>query len=105
MLVKAVQVPNVREKYGFRDFGLNGGAVKIDVLAGSVVCAQPQHVPLVGCDEDERGLAEQPEDGRVFLPGPVANLKREREVTVVSKIETHDRMSYVFRAPGRERKV
>src|SRR5207249_6620430 len=74
----------------------NGRTVKIDILL-PVVCAQADHVALIGHDVDELELSVEPADGRVCLAKFLAYLDGEAERRRVSELEAGDGM----RDPGR----
>src|SRR5205823_4359860 len=74
----------------------NGRAVKIDILL-AVICAQADHVALIGHDVDKFELPVEPANSRVGLAKLLARLDGEAERRRVSKLEAHDGM----RDPGR----
>src|SRR6478672_3789816 len=82
----------------------NSRAVKIDILL-AIVCAQTDHVPLIGYDVDEFELPVEPADSRVSLTKLLANLDREAERRCVSKLKADDGMRDPGRAPIINREV
>src|SRR4029077_12431709 len=82
----------------------NSRAVKIDILL-AIVCAQTDHVTLIGYDVDKFELPVEPADSRVSLTKLLANLDREAERRRVSKLKAHDRMRDPRRAPIINREV
>src|SRR6476646_6904543 len=82
----------------------NGRAVKIDILV-AVVCAQADHIALIGDDIDEFELPVEPADSRVSLTKLFANLDREAERRCVSELEANDGMRDPGRAPVVNREV
>src|SRR5213595_4145131 len=67
----------------------DGRAVKIDILI-AVVCAQADHVALIGHDVDEFELPVKPTDSRVCLAELLACLNGEAERRRVSELEADD---------------
>src|SRR5437870_12256475 len=82
----------------------NGRAVKIDILL-AVVCAQADHVALIGHDIDELELPVEPADSRVGLTKLLARLDGEAERWRVSELKTSDGMRDPGRAPIIDREV
>src|SRR5437764_13822215 len=82
----------------------NGRAVKIDILL-AVVCAQADHVALIGHDIDELELPVEPADRRVGLTNLLARLDGEAERRHVSELEAYDRMRDPGRAPVIDREI
>src|SRR5438105_7501567 len=82
----------------------NGRAVKIDILL-AVVCAQANHVALIGDDVDELELPVEAPDSRVGLAKLLARLDREAERRRVSELEAGDGMRNPGRAPVIDREV
>src|SRR5437588_1006937 len=82
----------------------NGRAVKIDILL-AVVCAQADHVALIGHDIDELELPVEPADSRVGLTKLLARLDGEAERWRVSELKTGDGMRDPGRAPVIDREV
>src|SRR5205823_6737013 len=82
----------------------NGGAVKIDVLL-AVVCAQADHVALIGHDVDEFKPPVQTADSRVGLAKLLARLNGEAERRRVSELKADDGMRDPGRAPVIDREV
>src|SRR5881396_1594917 len=82
----------------------NGRAVKIDILL-PVVCAQADHIALIGHDVDEFELPVEPADSRVGLAKLLARLDGEAERRRVSELEAHDGMRDPGRAPVIDREV
>src|SRR5213596_3225781 len=76
----------------------NRRAVKIDILL-AVVCAQANHVALIGHDVDELELPVEPADRRVGLTKLLARLDGEAERWRVSELKTGNGMRYPGRAP------
>src|SRR5438874_5332193 len=74
----------------------NGRAVKIDILL-TIVCAQADHVALIGYDIDELEVPVEPADSRVGLTKLLARLDGEAERWRVSELKAGDGM----RDPGR----
>src|SRR5947207_13600397 len=71
----------------------NGRAVKIDILL-AVVCAQADHVALIGHDVDELELPVESTDSRVGLAKLLAGLDGEAERRRVSELAADDRMRH-----------
>src|SRR2546429_2400592 len=67
----------------------NGRAVKIDILP-AVVCAQADHVTLIGHDIDELELPAEPADSRVGLTKLLARLDGAAERWRVSELKAGD---------------
>src|SRR5205814_6049845 len=82
----------------------NGRAVEIDILL-AVICAQTDHVALIGNDVDKFELPVEPADSRIGLAKLLAGLDRETERWCVSELETDDRMRDPRRAPVIDRQV
>src|SRR4029077_14852254 len=82
----------------------NSRAVKINVLL-AIVCAQTDHVTLIGYDVDKFELPVEPADSRVSLTKLLANLDREAERRCVSKLKADDGMRDPGRAPVIDREV
>src|SRR5204863_3205160 len=82
----------------------NGRAVKIDILF-AVVCAQADHVALIGYDIDKFELPVEPADSRVGLTKLLARLDGEAERGCVSELEAGDRMRDPGGAPVIDREV
>src|SRR5436190_552714 len=82
----------------------NGRPVKVDILL-PVVCAQADHVALIGHDVDELELAVEPADGRVCLAKFLAYLDGEAERWRVSELEAGNGMRDPGRAPVIDREV
>src|SRR5436309_9698175 len=82
----------------------NGRAVKIDVLL-AVVCAQADHVALIGHDVDELELPVEPADSRVGLAKFLARLNGEAQRRRVSELKTDDGMCNPRRTPVIDREV
>src|SRR5437016_12457883 len=82
----------------------NGRAVKMDILL-AVVCAQADHVALIGHNVDEFELPVEPTDSRVGLAKLLARLDGEEERRRVSELEADDGMCNPGRAPVFDREV
>src|SRR5215472_19147278 len=82
----------------------NGRAVEIDILF-AVICAQTDHVPLIGHDVDEFELPVEPADSRVGLANFLARLDGETERRRVSELKAGDRVRNPGRAPVIDRDV
>src|SRR5437667_3606668 len=82
----------------------NGRAVKIDILL-AVVCADADHVALIGHDVDEFELPIEPADSRVGLAKLLARLDGEAERRRVSELKADDGMRDPRRAPVVDREV
>src|SRR5438067_10532939 len=82
----------------------NGRAVKIDILL-AVVCAQSDHVALIGHDVDEFELPVEPADSRVGLSKLLARLNGEAERRRVSELKADDGMRDPGRAPVIDREI
>ena len=82
----------------------NDGAVKIDILV-AVVCAQADHIALIGYDIDEFELPVEPADSRVSLAKLLARLDGEAERRRVSELKAGDGMRNPGRAPVIDREV
>src|SRR5216110_3385139 len=82
----------------------NGRPVKVDILL-PVVCAQADHVALIGHDVNEFELPVEPADSRVGLTKLLACLNGEAERRRVSELEAGDRMRDPGRAPIIDREV
>src|SRR6266550_2932275 len=82
----------------------NGRAVKVDILL-AVVCAQADHVALIGRDVDEFELSVEPTDSRVGLTELLSRLDGEAERRRVSELEAGDGMRDPGRAPVIDRKI
>src|SRR5947199_9531151 len=82
----------------------NGRAVKIDILL-PVVCAEADHVALIGHDVDEFELPVKPTDSRVGLAKLLARLDGEAERRPVSELEADDGMRDPGRAPVIDGKI
>ena len=82
----------------------NSRTIKIDILF-AIVCAQTDHVALIGYDVDEFELPVEPADSRVGLAKLLANLDREAERRRVSKLEADDGMRDPGRAPVINREI
>src|SRR4029453_1784432 len=78
----------------------NGRAVKIDILL-AVVCAQADHVALIGHDIDEFVLPIDAADRRGGVAKLLARLDGEVELWRVSELKADDGM----RDPGRTPEV
>ncbi|KAF5407218.1 MAG: hypothetical protein Udaeo2_27020 [Candidatus Udaeobacter sp.] len=82
----------------------NRRAVKIDILV-AVVCAQADHVALIGHDVNEFEAPIKAADGRVGLAKLLAYLDGEAERRRVSELKTGDGMRDPWRAPVIDREV
>src|SRR5436305_15323973 len=82
----------------------NGRPVKVDILL-PVVCAQADHVALIGHDVDEFELPVKPADSRVGLTELLARLDGEAERRRVSELKADDGMRDPGRAPVIDREV
>src|SRR5437870_8778887 len=82
----------------------NGRAVKMDILL-AVVCAQADHVALIGHNVDEFELPVEPADSRVGLTKLLARLEGEAERWRVSELKTGDGMRDPGRAPVIDREI
>src|SRR6266513_2893445 len=82
----------------------NGRAVKIDIFL-AVVCAQADHVALIGHDVDKFELAVEAADSRVGLAKLLAGLDGEAERWRVSELKADDGMRDPGRAPVADREV
>ena len=82
----------------------NSRAIKIDILL-AIVCAQADHVALIGHDVDEFELPVEPADSRVGLAKLLANLDGEAERRRVSELKADDGMRDPGRAPVIDREV
>src|SRR5947209_10349347 len=67
----------------------NGRAVKVDILL-AVVCANADHVALIGHDVDEFELPVEPADSGVGLAKLLARLNGKAERRRVSELEAGD---------------
>src|SRR6476661_738726 len=67
----------------------NSRTIKIDILL-AIVCAQTDHVALIGYDVNEFELPVEPADSRVGLANLLAHLDGETERRRVSKLKAHD---------------
>src|SRR5207249_9003211 len=82
----------------------NGRAVKMDILL-AVVCAQADHVALIGHNVDEFELPVEPTDSRVGLAKLLAGLDGKAERRRVSELEADDGMRDPGRTPVIDREV
>src|SRR5947207_13740699 len=82
----------------------NGRPVKIDILL-PVVCAQADHVALIGHDVDKFELPVEPADSRVGLAKLFARLDGEAERRRVSELEADNGVRDPGRAPVIDREV
>src|SRR5439155_14110893 len=82
----------------------NGRAIKVDILL-AVVCAQADHVALIGHDVDEFELPVEPADSRVGLTKLLARLYGKAERRRVSELEADDRMRDPGRTPVIDREI
>src|SRR5207302_3935152 len=71
----------------------------------AVVCAQADHVTLIGRDVDQFELPVEPADSRVGLAELLARLDGEAERRRVSELEADDGMRDPGRAPVIDREV
>src|SRR2546430_7247076 len=82
----------------------NRRAVKIDILL-AVVCAQADHVALIGHNVDEFELPVEPANSRVSLAKLLAYLDGKAERRRVSELEADDGMRDPGRAPVIDREI
>src|SRR5947199_7287791 len=82
----------------------NGRAVKVDIFL-AVVCAQADHVALIGHNVDEFELPVEPANSRVSLAKLLAYLDGKAERRRVSELEADDGMRDPGRAPVIDREV
>src|SRR5437868_11057648 len=82
----------------------NGRTVKIDILL-AVVCAQADHIALIGHDVDKFELPVEPADSRVGLAKLLARLDGKAERRRVSELEADDGMRDPGRTPVIDREV
>ncbi|HEY3660061.1 MAG TPA: hypothetical protein VGK91_02410, partial [Candidatus Udaeobacter sp.] len=71
----------------------------------AIVCAQTDHVALIGYDIDEFELPIESADSRVSLTKLLPNLDRETERRRVGELKTNDGMRNPGRAPVINREV
>ena len=101
---QSVERMDVFEKTFARLRGRNRCAVKIDILL-AVVCADADHVALIGHDVDEFELPVEAADGRVGLANLSARLDGEADRRRVSELKADDGMRDPGRAPVIDREV
>lgn len=103
--IEGVERFHVFEESLARLRGWNQHPVEINILAMTVVGADTDHVALVGANVNEFILPVETTDGEIALADLFPCLDGKTERRPIGKLETHDRMRHVGRAPEVDRQV
>src|SRR5437764_12347704 len=82
----------------------NSRTIKIDILF-AIVCAQADHVALIGYDVNEFELPVETPDGRIGLAKLLAYLYGKAQRRCVSELEADDGMRDPGRTPVVDREI
>src|SRR4051794_8782878 len=100
--MEIVHTPDIFQQTRARSTRTCLETVEINFLSGTVVRSQPHYVTLVGDDINDFVLSKESAHGGIALPDFLASLDRERDVLIVTKIETDHRVGDPRRAPIHE---